>query len=75
METMIQKGYKEILRRQNKLEMELALIKKTVLANDESNIKPSVLKRWERISRDMDRGKAARAFNSVQEMKKWLKNL
>jgi len=55
--------------------MELALIKKTVLANDESNIKPSVLKRWERISRDMDRGKAARAFNSVQEMKKWLKNL
>ncbi|OGF69023.1 hypothetical protein A3H65_01865 [Candidatus Giovannonibacteria bacterium RIFCSPLOWO2_02_FULL_45_14] len=75
METMIKKEYKEILRRQNKLEMELELIKKTVLANDESNIKPSVLKRWDRISRDMDRGKVGRTFNSVQEAKKWLKNL
>ncbi|OGF93352.1 hypothetical protein A3G54_00425 [Candidatus Giovannonibacteria bacterium RIFCSPLOWO2_12_FULL_44_15] len=72
---MIKKEYKEILRRQNKLEMELELIKKTVLANDESNIKPSVLKRWDRISRDMDRGKVGRTFNSVQEAKKWLKNL
>ena len=75
METMIQKGYKEILRRQNKLEMELALIKKTVLANDESNIKPSALRRWERISRDMDRGRNGHVFSSVLEMKKWLKNL
>ena len=67
--------YKEILWRQDRLELELEMIKKAVLAEDESNIKPSVLKRWERISRDMDHGKVGHVFNSVQEARKWLKSL
>ena len=75
MVTIAQKEYKQILRRQDKLESEIELIKKAVLENAESNIKPSALKRWERISRDMDRGKVGHTFTSVQEMRKWLKNL
>lgn len=64
--------YKDLLKRQYKVEAELDFLKKLVLADDEKFIKPSVLKKWERISCDMDNGRG-RVFNSITEMKDWLK--
>ena len=69
-----QKKYKEIVERQDKLELELNLLKKAVLEDKELNIKPSVLKKWERISKDLDNGKG-RFFNSPEAARKWLKTL
>ena len=75
MPTITQKDYQTLFRRQNKVEAELDVLKKIVMAeNDESVIKPLVLKKWERISRDMDHGKGM-SFASLREMRKWLKNL
>lgn len=37
-------------------------------------IRPPVLRRWERISRDLDRGRG-RTFTSVKAMHEWLKKL
>ena len=71
---MAQKAYKEILRRQNKLEEAFEALRSIVNNEfDEHRIKPSVLKKWERISHDMDNGKG-RFFNSPEEARKWLKN-
>ncbi|MDP2668997.1 MAG: hypothetical protein Q8P07_04150 [bacterium] len=73
---MAQKEYKEILRRQNKLEASLEALRKVIDSEyDEDRIKPSALKKWDKISRDMDRGKVGRTFTSAQEMRKWLKSL
>jgi len=63
-----------LLKRQDKVEAELDFLKKMVLADDEKFIRPSILKRWEQISNDMDNGKGL-FFDSVIEMKNWLKNL
>ena len=41
---------------------------------EEENIRPVVLRRWEKISRDLDRGRG-RSFDSAKEVKKWLKHL
>jgi len=66
-----QNKYTEVLRRQEKLEREFDVLKKAILATDEANIRPTTLKRWERISSDLDRGKG-RQFSSLRDMKKWL---
>ena len=73
--TITQKDYQRLLRRQDKIEAELNLVKKVVHEQvEEERIHPKILKRWERISRDLDRGKG-RSFSSLFEMKRWLKNL
>lgn len=72
--TIPKKEYQNIIQRQSFLEKELAFLKKSLLEFDEANIKPSALRRWERISRELDRGQG-RYFFSVGEMKKWLKRL
>ena len=73
MDTMIQKGYKEILRRQNKLEKAFEAMKKIVDSGfDDERIKTSTLKKWEKISREMDKGKGT-FFNSPEAARKWLK--
>ena len=69
-----QNKYTEVLRRQEKLEREFNMLKKAVLETDETNINPAVLKRWERISKDLDNGKG-RQFSSLRDMKKWLARL
>ena len=75
MPTITQKDYQRLLRRQDKVEAELNLVKKVVHEQvEEERIYPKILKRWERISRDLDRGKG-RSFSSLFEMKRWLKNL
>lgn len=73
MAIMAQKEYKEILRRQDKLEEAFEAIKNIVDgAFDDARIKPSALKKWEKISREMDNGKGL-FFNSPEEARKWLK--
>lgn len=67
-----QKEYKNLLKRQEKVEAELDFLKKMVLTDEEKFIKPSALKKWDRISHDIDSGKG-RIFNSITEMKNWQK--
>lgn len=74
MAVAIQNKYIEVLRRQERLEREFNMLKKAVLATDETNINPAVLKRWERISKDLDNDKG-RTFSSLRDMKKWLARL
>ncbi len=74
--TQKDKAIKELSRRQDKLEEALNTMREIVDREiDEERIRPSVIKRWDRISREMDNGKVGHTFNSVQEMRKWLKNL
>lgn len=73
--TITQKEYQNLVKRQEKVEEDLNIMKKILwIESKEDQIKPSVLKKWEKISRDMDLGRG-RSFTSVSEMKKWLKNL
>lgn len=73
--TITQKEFKHLIRRQGRVEQELEVLKKIVRQEvDETQIRPAVLKRWERISRDIDRGKG-RVFDSAAEMRSWLKSL
>ena len=69
-----QEKYKKLEKRQAKLEAELIFLKEMIWADDEKFIRPVVLKKWERISRDMDHGKG-RFFSSVSRMKTWLKSV
>ncbi|MDP3052757.1 MAG: hypothetical protein Q8N22_02245 [bacterium] len=72
--TIPKKEYQNIIQRQSLLEKEMGFLRKTLFELDEINIKPSVLRRWERISRELDRGHG-RSFSSFSEMKGWLRNL
>ena len=72
--TIPKKQYQNIIQRQSLLEKEMGALRKILFELDEINIKPSALRRWERISRDLDRG-LGRSFSSFKGMKEWLKNL
>ena len=72
--TIPKKEYQNIIQRQSLLEKEMGFLRKTLFELDEINIKPSVLRRWERISRELDRGQG-RSFSSFRGMKEWLRNL
>ena len=73
--TITKKEYEVLLKRQEKVEEELGIMKKVLwIVSDEEKIRPSILKRWEKISRRLDRGEG-RSFTSAKEMKKWLKSL
>ena len=75
MPTITQKEYHALLKRQDHIERILDGIREWVRAAiDEDAIPPSVLRRWERISKDMDEGRG-RSFNSHQTMKQWLARL
>lgn len=74
--TIPKKEYEALARRQRKVEKELNMVKALLKREiDDEQIKSSALKRWERISRDMDNGKIGHIFYSLQEMRKWLKSL
>lgn len=72
--TIPKKEYQNIIQRQSLLEKEMSFLRKILFELDEINIKPSVLRRWERISCELDRGKG-RSFSSFREMREWLRNL
>ena len=68
------KEYQAIIQKQSLIEKELAFLKKSFLEFDEINIRPFAMRRWERISRNIDKGNG-RSFTSAKKMKEWLKNL
>jgi len=72
--TIPKKEYQNIIQRQTLLEKEMSFLRKTLFEMDKINIKPSVLRRWERISRELDSGQG-RSFSSFRGMKEWLRNL
>lgn len=73
--TIPKKEYQILVKRQEKIEAELDMVKKILrYETDEKQIKPAVLKRWEKISRDLDKS-SGRSFSSLKDMKKWLQNL
>lgn len=75
MQTITSQEYKYLVRRQERIEKEIRVLREVVNQEaGEALIRPAVLKRWERISRDLDRGKG-RAFSSPAEMRRWLKRL
>ena len=75
MPTITEREYKNLVQRQAKVEGDLNILKKIVLLEaEEENIRPVVLRRWEKISRDLDRGRG-RSFDSAKEVKKGLKHL
>ena len=69
-----QTEYRKLIRRQERVEKDLSLLKEVVRREAEEWINPAMLKRWERISHDLDQGKGRR-FSSLGEMRRWLKNL
>ncbi len=71
--TIPKKAYESMIQRQQKFEEELSVVKSLLKQEiGEEQIKPSVLKRWERISREMDRGKGY-FFSSQKKAVDWLK--
>lgn len=71
--TLPKKEYQNLIRRQSQIEKELTILRKIVQAEvSEERIRPAALKRWDRISRDLDQGRG-RTFTSVREMKLWLR--
>lgn len=72
--TIPKKEYQNIIQRQSLIEKEMVFLRKTIFEIDEINIKPSVLRRWERISHELDRGQG-RSFSSLKGMKEWLGSL
>ncbi len=73
--TIPKKEYKSIVQRQARIEQELRVVKKVLLREMyEAEIRPAVLARWEKISRDLDEGKGI-AFSSISKMRDWLKDL
>ena len=75
MATITQKEYINLVRRQERVEAEISVLKKIVRDEIvEGEIMPAALRKWERISRNLDRGKG-RSFSSIRAMQKWLKNL
>ena len=75
MPVITQKGYKHLIQRQARVEREVEILRQLVERQaDEANVRPAVLKRWERISQDLDRGKGRR-FTSARAARAWLKRL
>ena len=73
--TIPKKEYHRLVRRQEKIEKDMRLVKEILWDEmSDERIKLEVLKRWERISGDLDRGKG-KTFSSPQTMRLWLHNL
>ena len=74
MSNITQIEYKKLVQRQERIEKELHILKEVVRRETEEHINPSMIKKWERMSCDLDDGKG-QVFSSLGEMNKWLKNL
>lgn len=71
--TILKREYQGITERQMKIEKELRVVKEMLRCEiSEEYMRPEILARWEKISRDLDRGKG-HAFSSVSQMRSWLK--
>ena len=64
--------YADLLERQERMEKELDTLKHVIYDEfDEARIRPSVLKRWDKISQNIENGKG-RSFSSIKAARKWL---
>lgn len=72
--TITQTEYKKLLEDQKELRSNVGELKKIILEVASEELKPSVIKRLERRSRDIDRGKGKR-FNNLTSLKSYLARL
>lgn len=73
--TIPQKEYADLVKRQKKIERELKAVKHLMHSEfDETRIRTDALHRWDRISRDLDKGDG-HFFSSMKDMRKWLQAL
>ncbi len=76
-ETISKTEYNSLLRDHQKLVTKVSLLESLVgdLVQDEGEeVNPIYLKKWEKINKEMDKGKGRR-FKTVASFKKYLKNL
>lgn len=74
--TIPKREYETFIKRQARIEAELNVLKHVILDEfDETRIRPSVLKCWEKISKNMDMGVGKRSFSSWLSAKKWLASI
>lgn len=73
--TVTKREYETLVARQRRLEQEISLLKEIVQTDLEGErIRPEVIRRLDRLSRELDGGKG-RSFSSLAEMRRWLKRL
>ncbi|MBI4120150.1 MAG: hypothetical protein HY454_01660 [Parcubacteria group bacterium] len=68
------KDYRELLRKQTNIEMEVSTLKEAVLELSKDEIRPAIIKRLEKQSRILDEG-GGRRLRSLKELKAYLKNV
>ena len=67
------KEYNTLLKRQEKIEHDFVVVKRMlIVVAQEDHINSAVMKRLDKISRDIDSGKG-HAFASAKDMRAWLK--
>ena len=76
MPAVTQQQYKNLVERQEEVERELTILKNVLRQTviEEDLISPVTLRKWEKISVRLDRGKG-HSFFSLQKMRKWLTDL
>ena len=65
--------YRKLVQTQKELMSQFEKLEK-IIKESEPEIRPSVLRRWERISKEMDKSRSIR-FKSVKEVKDFFRNL
>lgn len=76
MPAITQQQYKNLVERQEEVEREINVLKNVMrqTVTEEDLINPVMLQKWEKISRNLDKGRG-RSFSSLQKMRKWLSDL
>ena len=73
--TITKNQYQELLNGQKKLEREFRELKRVVITEIEPEIRPEVLRRLDRISKQMDKGKHGIVIRNHRELTKYIKGL
>ena len=68
------KEYKQSIQMQKSILSRLDFLQKIVFENSKDEINPSLMKRYEKISFDLDNDKGKK-FSSISSFKNYLKNL
>lgn len=67
--------YNRILQNQEELRSEVSALRKALLTDeDDWKLKPSVKRRLDRLSKELDEGRGRR-FKNIKEFSKYLRNL
>lgn len=72
--TITKTEYKKIVKNQELLQVQLNNLQKIVFEEVREEVRPSVIKRWEKRSRDIDQGKGI-SFKNFSAFKSYLKEL